>query len=96
MESSKDSVQVNIYGEEYFIRSNGDTEYIREIAGYLDRKMRNIADKISDKSPARVAILAALNIAEELFIEKKKETDDSSSIECRAKDIISRLDEKLK
>ncbi len=87
-------VRVNIYGEEYSIRANGNDEYIREVAAYLDRQMRTIADKLSNKSPSRVAVLAALNIADELFAERNKE-DQLSSVEKRANQIISLLDEKI-
>lgn len=95
MESPKNRLRVNIYGEEYNIRSDGDEEYIREVSGYVDRKMREIADKTSNKSPSRVAILAALNITDEFFKEKKKETHDISAFEKRASDIITMLDDKL-
>jgi cell division protein ZapA len=95
MESSKNRLRVNIYGEEYTIRSDGNEEYIREVSGYVDRKMREIAEKTSNKSPSRVAILAALNITDELFGAKKHENKDISAFEKRAGDIISMLDEKL-
>jgi len=95
MESPKNRVRVNIYGEEYTIRSDGDEEYIREVSGYVDRKMREIADKTSNKTPSRVAILAALNITDEFLREKSKGNQDISVFEKRASDIITMLDDKL-
>jgi len=95
MEFSKKSVNVNIFGEEYAIRSEGDEEYVREVASYLDRKMRDVAGRLSNKSLPRVAVLAALNIADELLSERKKGGLDLSAVEKRANDIISLLDEKL-
>jgi len=95
MESPKNRVRVNIYGEEYTVRSNGDEEYIRRVSGYVDKKMRDIAEKASNKSPSRVAILAALNITDEYFKEKSKETQNISDFEKRASDIITMLDDKL-
>lgn len=95
MESQKNRVRVNIYGEEYTIRSEGDEDYIREVAGYVDRKMRDIADKMSNKSPSRVAILAALNITDEYFAEKGKDEHDLSAVEKRAGDMLTLLDESL-
>jgi cell division protein ZapA len=95
MESPKNRVRVNIYGEEYTVRSDGDEGYIREVSGYVDRKMREIADKLSNKSPSRVAILAALNITDEFFREKKKEDTDISAFTQRASDMITMLDDKL-
>ncbi len=95
MDSPKNRVRVNIYGEEYTVRSDGDEDYIRSVSDYVDRKMREISDKITNKSPARVAILAALNITDEYFKEKKLENKDISSFEKRASDIITMLDDKL-
>jgi cell division protein ZapA len=95
MDSPKNRVRVNIYGEEYTVRSNGDEEYIREVSSYVDRKMREIAEKITNKSPSRVAILAALNITDEFFREKGKEKQGISTFEKRAGDIITMLDDKL-
>ena len=94
MDDSKTKVRVNIYGEEYSIVAETDVEYVREIADYLDRQMREIAEKLSNKSPARVAVLTALNIADELFAERKR-GDSFKQVEKRADDIISFLDEKF-
>ncbi len=95
MEPLKNRVRVNIYGEEYTVRADGDEEYIRQVAGYVDRKMRQIADRVPNKSPARVAILAALNITDEYFAERRKQEEGQSSFEERASSIITLLDEKL-
>jgi cell division protein ZapA len=95
MEWHMNRVRVNIYGEEYTIRSEGDEEYIRQVAGYVDRKMREIAEKAPNKSHARVAILAALNITDEYFVERSKEKEGLLNLEERASSIISLLDEKL-
>lgn len=95
MERQMNRVRVNIYGEEYTIRSEGDEEYIRQVAGYVDRKMREIAEKAPNKSHARVAILAALNITDEYFAERSKEKEGLLNLEERASSIISLLDEKL-
>ncbi|MFH1700073.1 MAG: cell division protein ZapA [Candidatus Zixiibacteriota bacterium] len=94
MESSKNRIRVNIYGEEYTVRSDGDIEYMKEVARFVDSQMRSIADKMPNKSPSRVAILAALNITDELFKQREGQRD-FSEFEKRAGDIISLLDEKI-
>ena len=95
MESPKNSVQVTIFGEVYTVRSEGDVEYIREVAQYVDRKMQEVADKTTNKSPARVAILAALGIADELFRERERGEHGLTDLEQRANSIISLLNEKI-
>lgn len=95
MDSSKNRVRVNIYGEEYTVRSDGDMDYIVRVADYIDKKMRFIAEKMPNKSPTRVAVLTALNVADELFREREEGENDLSAVEKRASDIISMLDDKL-
>ena len=64
-------VKVNIFGSEYVLKAEGKHEYIKNIASYVDKKMRDV-DKTQDiNASVKVAILAALNIAEELFQEKE-------------------------
>lgn len=62
-----DTIRVSIYGREYSIRGDADPGYIREIAHYLDMKMRQMTDNTTVPSTSKVAILAALNITDELF-----------------------------
>ncbi len=52
------------------IRGEADQEYILGVAGYVDRKMREITEKLPVASLSKVAILASLNIADELFKER--------------------------
>ena len=73
--SDKDQVaKVVIFGEEYTVRSSDDTEYVLNVAEYVDKKMREIAAKNKSMSPNKIAILTALNLAGELFDLKRKMT----------------------
>ena len=63
-------IRVNIFGSEYTLISDNNEKYVQEIAQYIDKKMREIDRTQSLKSSAKVAILAALNIADELFQER--------------------------
>ena len=64
-------INVQIFGEEYPISSEGDADEVRRIACYVDQKMQEIAQKHSEHSvrlsTARVAVLAAMEITVELF-----------------------------
>ena len=61
------SVKVTIYGTDYPVKGEADSEYIQDVAAYVDGKMKEVADSLSVKSTTKVAILAALNITDELF-----------------------------
>ena len=61
-------VPVDIHGQRYSIRSGLDPEYVARLATYVDEKMRAAADSTPTGGDSlRLAVLAALNIADELF-----------------------------
>jgi cell division protein ZapA len=64
-------ININIFGTEYKLVSDDDGTYLQSIAQYLDNKMREMDRTQNLKSTARIAILAALNITEELFQERE-------------------------
>ena len=69
MTSARDAdiVTVEIYGGQYSVRSGLDAEYVKRIAEYVDRKMHDAADQTRGGDSVRIAVLAALNIADEHF-----------------------------
>jgi cell division protein ZapA len=60
-------VHVHIFGTEYKIATAADPELTRRVARHVDRKMREIANSLSLRSVAKIAVLTALNLADELF-----------------------------
>ena len=60
-------VPVEIAGQRYPIRSSLDPEYVARLATYVDEKMRAAADTSPSGDSMRLAIIAALNVADELF-----------------------------
>ena len=66
MPSSSTTTQVEIFGEEYSVRGSDENGYLQELASLVDRKMREVAGQVKGDT-ARIAILAALNLADELF-----------------------------
>ncbi len=65
------SIRVSIFGRDYNIKGGSDEEYIRTLADYVDSVMKDIADKAGSLSSGRIAILAALNIADEMHKERR-------------------------
>ena len=65
MAKTGDGIRVDIYDQQYTIRGDLDQEYIQKLANYLDGKMRTIAERTHTVDSLRVAVLAALNIADE-------------------------------
>ena len=72
MSDESRSIRVSIFGREYNIRGGSDEEYVRELAAYVDSVMKDISDKAGTLSSGRIAILAALNIADEMKKERQR------------------------
>jgi len=70
MTISKNGIKVEIFGTEYRIKGDANGDYIRQVAGLVDERMRQIADASMTGSVAKIAILAAVNIADELLKER--------------------------
>ena len=71
MSGKKTSVKVEILGESYAIRSDAAPEHTRAVAEHLDRSIRQILAGGSVIETNRAAILAALQITSELFLERE-------------------------
>jgi cell division protein ZapA len=61
------TVSVEILGQQYPIRSPLDSTYVADLAAYVDEKIRSTADFTATTDTVRLAVLAALNIADEFF-----------------------------
>ena len=88
------SVRVEIYDQTYQLRGS-DPEYIGKLADYVDTKMRIISQQASTVDSLRVAVLAALNIADEYLILKSKYDSIASDYQSRAEHLSGALDEVL-
>ena len=72
MGSSTESVRVVIYGDEYSIKGDADHETTKKVAEYVNLKMSEMQGSIPTRDKVKVAVLSAMNIAEELLGYKEK------------------------
>lgn len=64
----KPFVEVRIFGENYkLVSENNNPELLRQIANMVDQKLQNLSEQFPQYSPSQVAVLGALNLADELF-----------------------------
>jgi len=59
-------VHINIHGQQYSLKSDLDPQYVSELATLVDEKMRAVAIELASADPLKLAIVAALNIADDL------------------------------
>ncbi len=96
MADTANLVKVSILGQDYTVKAPADATYIKEVAEYVNEKMKEVQDSIGpDQSSTRIAILAAMNISDELFSIRKNKDSDSSDVSGRISSLIDLIDENL-
>src|SRR5712691_544054 len=90
------TVRVEIYNQTYNIRSDGDTEYIIQLAEFVDSRMREISSGTLTVDSLKVAILAALHIADELHRLKHVHEQADAQLAMRSAECAEMLDRLLK
>ena len=86
-------VHVQIHGQQYAVRSDLDPQYISELAAYVDDKMRQAGREIATADALRIAVIAALNVADELF--RARSSSAESQWLSRTADLERLVDEAL-
>ena len=94
--SSSPTIRVEIYNQTYNIRSDGDTEYIIQLAEFVDSRMREISSGTLTVDSLKVAILAALHIADELHRLKNMHEQADTQLAARSTECAELLDRLLK
>ena len=93
MDAKHDSATVEIFGQTYNVRGDGDQDYLAELAQFVDSRMREVASQVATVDPAKIAILAALNIADEFYRFRRQRHDAAGIWLERTEEISDRLSE---
>ncbi len=92
----KYTTQVEIFGKKYTIRSDSDPSYTAEVADFVDKKIREVAENYSAISSHKIYILASIDIANDLFQVKKKCEDKDIQSDERIERLIKMIEENTK
>ena len=65
--SERQLVTIELQGQKYPVRTTLEPEYVRRLAAYVDRKMADVASGLASTDIVRIAVLVALNLADEVF-----------------------------
>ena len=88
-------IPVEINGQKYPIRSGLDVDYVARLASYVDDKMRLAGESSPTGDSTRLAVLAALNIADELFRCRDSNSARNGAIAERTQELEKLLDRVL-
>jgi cell division protein ZapA len=89
-------VKVQIYGQGYTMAGDLDDTYVQELARYVDEKMHAVAAATQTVDSVRVAVLAAMAIADELHTLRQEKGDRDESLRERAEQCLTILERALK
>jgi len=84
-------VKVQIFGQTYAVRGELDEAYVQKLAAYVDEKMRAIADATATVDTQKLAVLAALAIADELHSTQKERGDQEELLREQAERRLPRF-----
>ena len=90
------TIRIEIYDQSYNLRGDLEEAYVKELARFVDEKMRNVAEATRTVDSLRVAVLAALNIADELHALRNRQQELETSLHERAERCLTLVEQALK
>jgi cell division protein ZapA len=88
-------IQIEVHGQRYPIRTTLDQSYVLELALYVDRKLTLAAGASPSSDTLGLAVLTALNIADELFRARDQRVNETDSLSARAVALEEMVDQAL-
>ncbi len=88
-------VEIKVFGQTYTVKTDAEEDHIQEVARYVNEKMDEVLKKTRSVSTMNVAILTALNIADDLLKEKERRIALLREIEKKSKDLAEKIDVNL-
>jgi cell division protein ZapA len=85
-------VEIKVFGQTYTVKTDAEEDYIQEVAKYVNEKMDEVLKKTKSVSTLNVAILTALNIADDLLREKEKRVALLREVDAKSRDLGKKID----
>lgn len=95
MAGKQSPTTVEIYSQNYNVRGEGDPAYFMELARLVDTRMREIASEVPTMEPMKIAILAALNIADDFLKYRRRQESVHGQWVEKTEELIARLGRSL-
>ena len=93
----KRQLRVDVLGSSFVIQSDESTEHLNRLSAYVKARIEDVRKRYPFAEPLTVAVLAALNITDEMFklIERREPAQSADEISSVAESLISRIDDDL-
>jgi cell division protein ZapA len=86
------TVHVEIFGQTYTVKAGADPGYVEELAAHVDAQMREVSKTAGAVDSVRVAVLAALNVADECFRLRRQVREADEKAAARAEGLLRELE----
>jgi len=94
-ETGSANVKIEIYDQAYNVNADQNEQYLQELAAYVDGKMREIASATRMVDSLKVAVLASLNIADELFTLRGRQQEIDGPLRKRVEKCVALVEKAL-
>jgi cell division protein ZapA len=84
-------VEIKVFGQTYTVKTDAEEDHIQQVARYVNEKMDEVTKNTKSVSSFNVAILTALNIADDLIRERGKRLALLQEVEQKSKDLVERI-----
>lgn len=84
-------VEIKVFGQTYTVKTEAEEDHIQEVARYVNEKMDEVTKNTKSVSSLNVAILTALNIADDLIKEREKRLALLQEVEQKSKDLVEKI-----
>ena len=84
-------VEIKVFGQTFSVKTDSDEDHLQAVAQYVNEKMEEVLKKTRSVSSLNVAILTALNIADDLLKEKEQRKALLREVEDKSKDLVEKI-----
>jgi len=88
----KKQIEIKVMGQKFVIRSESSEDYVNQVATFVDQKMNDVVKNSKSVASLNVAILAAMNIADEYLKYRMNKERQHTQVEKKIKDVIELID----
>ncbi len=88
-------VEIKVFGQTFSVKTDSDEDHLQAVARYVNEKMEEVLKKTRSVSTLNVAILTALNIADDLLREKEQREALLREVEVKSKDLVEKINMRM-
>ncbi|MBS0170920.1 MAG: cell division protein ZapA [Nitrospira sp.] len=89
------TIDVEIYGQRYSVNGEADESYVKKLAEMVDKQMKQVAAGMRSATPAKLAVLAAFNLAHELMESERRFRQDAADADRRVASLMESIDQQM-